>query len=76
MHNLFWEVFLNSIAVLIPLMLAVITAGVVGNVAQFGFLFTGEREKYGGRYYQDTYCYYIRNNIFFLSFSQYHCFFI
>lgn len=43
MHTLFWEVFLNSIAVLIPLMLAVITAGVVGNVAQFGFLFTGEK---------------------------------
>lgn len=43
MHTLFWEVFLTSIVILIPLMLVVMTAGVVGNVAQFGFLFTGEK---------------------------------
>ena len=43
MHTLFWEIFLNSIVVLIPLMLVVMTAGVLGNVAQFGFLFTGEK---------------------------------
>jgi flagellar biosynthetic protein FlhB len=43
MNSLFWELFLNGIVVLIPLMLAVMTAGVVGNVAQFGFLFTGEK---------------------------------
>ncbi len=43
MHTLFWEVFLNCVVVLIPLMLVVMTAGVVGNVAQFGFLITGEK---------------------------------
>ncbi|MBC2711739.1 MAG: flagellar biosynthesis protein FlhB [Desulfosarcina sp.] len=43
MHTLFWEVFLNCLVVLIPLMLVVMTAGVVGNVAQFGFLITGEK---------------------------------
>jgi flagellar biosynthetic protein FlhB len=43
MNSLFWEIFINSFVVLIPLMLAVMTAGVVGNVAQFGFLFTGEK---------------------------------
>jgi flagellar biosynthetic protein FlhB len=43
MHSLFWEVFLNGVVVLIPLMLVVMTAGVVGNVVQFGFLITGEK---------------------------------
>lgn len=43
MHSLFLDVFLNSIIVLIPLMLVVMTAGVVGNVVQFGFLVTGEK---------------------------------
>jgi flagellar biosynthetic protein FlhB len=43
MHTLFWELFLSTIVILIPLMLVVMTAGVVGNVAQFGFLFTGEK---------------------------------
>jgi flagellar biosynthesis protein FlhB len=43
MHTLFWDIFLNSVVVLIPLMLVVITAGVFGNVAQFGFLITGEK---------------------------------
>ena len=42
-HTLLWEVFLNSVVILLPLMLAVMTAGVLGNVAQFGFLFTGEK---------------------------------
>jgi flagellar biosynthetic protein FlhB len=43
MHTLLWEVFLNSVVILLPLMLVVMTAGVLGNVAQFGFLFTGEK---------------------------------
>jgi flagellar biosynthetic protein FlhB len=43
LHSLFWEMFLNCIVVLIPLMLVVMAAGVFGNVAQFGFLFTGEK---------------------------------
>ncbi len=43
MQSLFWEIFLNGVVVLAPLMLVVMTAGVVGNVAQFGFLFTGEK---------------------------------
>lgn len=43
MHTLFWEIFLSCVVVLIPLMLVVMTAGVLGNVAQFGFLFTGEK---------------------------------
>ena len=43
MHTFFWEVFVNCIIVLTPLMLMVMTAGVVGNVAQFGFLFTVEK---------------------------------
>ncbi len=43
MHTLLWEIFLNSVVILIPLMLVVITAGVFGNVAQFGFLITGEK---------------------------------
>jgi flagellar biosynthetic protein FlhB len=43
MNTLFWEVFLNCIVVLVPLMLVVMTAGVIGNVAQFGFLFSGEK---------------------------------
>lgn len=43
MHRFLWEVFSNSLIVLVPLMLAVATAGVVGNVAQFGFLITGEK---------------------------------
>ncbi|MFO7716046.1 flagellar biosynthesis protein FlhB [Desulfosarcina sp.] len=43
MHTLFWEIFLSCVVVLTPLMLVVMTAGVVGNVAQFGFLFTGEK---------------------------------
>lgn len=43
MHSLLWEVFLNSLVVLIPLMLVVMTAGVVGNVVQIGFLITGEK---------------------------------
>jgi flagellar biosynthetic protein FlhB len=41
-HTFFWDLFLNSIKIMAPLMLVVITAGVVGNVAQFGFLFTTE----------------------------------
>lgn len=43
MHTLFWEIFLSCVVVLTPLMLVVMTAGVVGNIAQFGFLFTGEK---------------------------------
>ena len=43
MHTLFWDLFTNSIVILIPLMLVVMTAGVVGNVAQFGFLITGDK---------------------------------
>jgi flagellar biosynthetic protein FlhB len=43
MHTLFWEVFLNGIVVLVPLMLVVMTGRCFGNVAQFGFLFTGEK---------------------------------
>jgi len=43
MHTLFWEIFLNGVVILIPLMLVVVTAGVLGNVAQFGFLITGEK---------------------------------
>ncbi len=42
-HTLLWDVFLNCIIVLIPLMLVVMTGGVLGNVAQFGFLITGEK---------------------------------
>ena len=43
MHRFFWEIFFNCVVVLVPLMLVVTTAGVVGNVAQFGFLITGEK---------------------------------
>jgi flagellar biosynthetic protein FlhB len=43
MHTLLWEIFLNSVVILIPLMLVVLTAGVFGNVVQFGFLITGEK---------------------------------
>ena len=43
MHTLFWELFTTSAVILIPLMLVVMTLGVVGNVAQFGFLITGEK---------------------------------
>lgn len=43
MHTLFWEVFVQGITLLAPLMLMVITAGVAGNVVQFGFLLTGEK---------------------------------
>ena len=43
MHSLFWEMFLSCVVLLIPLMLVVMTAGVFGNVAQFGFLITGEK---------------------------------
>ncbi len=43
MHSLFWEMFLNAVVILIPLMLAVLVAGVTGNVIQFGFLVTGEK---------------------------------
>jgi flagellar biosynthetic protein FlhB len=43
MHTLFWEVFYSTIVILIPLMLVVMSAGVIGNVAQFGFLITGEK---------------------------------
>ena len=42
-HTLFWEIFLTCIVILIPLLLVVIVAGVAGNVAQFGFLITGEK---------------------------------
>ena len=43
MHTLFWDIFLNCVVILIPLMLVVVTAGVFGNVVQFGFLITGEK---------------------------------
>ena len=43
MHSLFWEMFLGSVVILIPLLLVILTAGVAGNVAQFGFLITGEK---------------------------------
>ena len=43
MHMLLWEIFFNTIIVLIPLMLVVTVAGVAGNVMQFGFLLTGEK---------------------------------
>jgi flagellar biosynthesis protein FlhB len=42
-HNLFWDLFTKSVVIMIPLMLVVMTLGVVGNVAQFGFLITGEK---------------------------------
>ena len=42
-HTLLWDVFINAVVLLVPLMLIVMTAGVVGNVAQFGFLITGEK---------------------------------
>jgi flagellar biosynthetic protein FlhB len=43
MHTLFWEVFSQSVIILVPLMLVIVSAGVIGNVAQFGFLITGEK---------------------------------
>lgn len=42
-HTFMGEIFFNCIVALVPIMLAVTTAGVVGNVAQFGFLVTGEK---------------------------------
>lgn len=42
-HTMFWDLFTKSVVILIPLMLVVMTLGVVGNVAQFGFLITGEK---------------------------------
>ncbi len=42
MHRLFWDLFANSLVTLIPLMLVVMIAGVIGNVAQIGFMITGE----------------------------------
>jgi flagellar biosynthesis protein FlhB len=43
MDKLMWEICLHTLVVLVPLMLAIMIAGVVGNVAQFGFLFTGKK---------------------------------
>ena len=43
MNTLLLEVFMGSIVVLVPLMLVVMIAGVAGNVAQFGFLFSSEK---------------------------------
>ncbi|BBO79809.1 flagellar biosynthetic protein FlhB [Desulfosarcina ovata subsp. sediminis] len=42
-HTFIWQVFSNIVVILVPIMLVVVTAGVVGNVAQFGFLLTGEK---------------------------------
>jgi len=42
-HDLLWSVFLDVLIVLAPLMLVVMAAGVLGNVAQIGFLMTGEK---------------------------------
>ncbi|PID39973.1 MAG: flagellar biosynthesis protein FlhB, partial [Proteobacteria bacterium] len=42
-HNLLWDMFVNCVTLLIPLILVIVTFGVVGNVAQFGFLITGEK---------------------------------
>lgn len=42
-HQLFWNLFVELLLVLTPLLLVVMAAGIVGNVAQFGFLFTGEK---------------------------------
>ncbi len=42
-HQLFWNLFVELLLVLTPLLLVVVVAGIVGNVAQFGFLFTGEK---------------------------------
>ncbi len=46
MNELLWEMFLSCATVLLPLMVPVLVAGVVGNVAQFGFLITGEKLKF------------------------------
>jgi flagellar biosynthesis protein FlhB len=43
MDNLLWQISLHTVIVLVPLMLAIMVAGVAGNVAQFGFLFTGKK---------------------------------
>ncbi len=42
LHLLLFTVFKEIIIILAPLMTAVVLAGVIGHVAQFGFLFTGK----------------------------------
>jgi flagellar biosynthesis protein FlhB len=44
-HMLFWSLFRSVIVLLSPLLIAVAIAGVCGNVAQFGFMLTGEKLK-------------------------------
>lgn len=41
-HELFWQLFLKIIVLLAPLVLTVALAGILGNIAQTGFLLTGE----------------------------------
>ena len=43
LHSLFWEVFKTNTMILAPLMLVVLTVGVVSNVSQFGFMIIGEK---------------------------------
>ena len=43
MSNLLWELSMNTMVLVVPLMLVVMLAGVTGNVMQFGFLLTGEK---------------------------------
>ncbi len=40
--TLLWNIFYRVVPLILPLMLAVAIAGVIGNVAQVGFLITGE----------------------------------
>ena len=41
-HDLLWHIFQKLLILLAPLLIVVLTAGVISNVAQTGFLLTGE----------------------------------
>ncbi len=41
-HDLMWFIFQKMVVLLAPLVIAVALAGIIGNVAQVGFLLTGE----------------------------------
>lgn len=41
-HSLLWFLFKHAVMVLAPLITVVAIAGILGNIAQFGFLLTGE----------------------------------
>lgn len=41
-HALFWDLFLKIVVVLAPLVLTVAVAGILGHIAQTGFMLTGE----------------------------------